>query len=52
MFRDGDGRWFQPEQPPAGLVVFHEYMYKVPFILQLNFKYIKKGRKKIKVTFV
>lgn len=26
------------------LVVCHVYMYKVPFILQLNFEYMKKER--------
>lgn len=36
--------------PPESLVVFHVHMYKVPFISQLNFKHMKKGREKLKLS--
>lgn len=38
--------------PPESLVVFHVHMYKVPFISQLNFKHMKKGREKLKLSYL
>lgn len=32
------------------LVVCHVHMYKVPFILQFNFEYMKKEREKLKLS--
>lgn len=49
-YRGGDEGGSKLNAHQQVLVVCHVYMYKVPFILQFNFEYMKKEREKLKLS--